>query len=141
MPEPLGYARGEALMTDSRPPRIPRVLFVEGDELVARAVARSLRKAAELAVAGGAAAARKALGERPFDVVISDLWLPDGDGLALLIEAARLCPGAKLVLYSGVGPTPGTELALCEGRISALLCKPEGLAGLFALVRGWVPAG
>lgn len=128
-------------MVDSRPAQAPRLLLIEDNDLVAQAVGRSLRKAADLTVAVDAGAARALLRERPFDLVVADLLLPDGDGLTLLDEASRLCPGAWLVLFSALGLTADAERALSEGRLSAVLGKPEGFSELIALVRRWAPAG
>jgi DNA-binding NtrC family response regulator len=139
MPVPAAYAGVEDRMVDSRPSYVPRVLFIEDNDLVVQVVGRSLRKVAELTVASDARAARAQLRERAFDLVVADLLLPDGDGLALLGEAASLCPGARLVLFSALGATPDAERALCEGRLSAVLGKPEGLGELVALVRRWAP--
>lgn len=128
-------------MSDPRPVALPRVLFIEDDDLVRRCVGRALRKSAEVIAVGGAEEARGLLRERPFDLVVSDLTLFDGDGLALLGEAARFLPSAALVLYSGHEPPPAARRALDEGLIAAFLRKPEGLAQLTALVGGWAPAG
>lgn len=115
----------------------PRVLLVEDDDLVQRCVTRFLRTSAELTVARNAKEARELVRGRPFDVIISDLSLPDGDGLGVLGEAASFVPSAKLVLYSGFDPPPAATAALRAGQLSAFLRKPEGFAELVALVRRW----
>ncbi|HEU4407772.1 MAG TPA: hypothetical protein VFS43_21080 [Polyangiaceae bacterium] len=123
------------------PPRLPRVLLVAGDDRVARSLGRALRASAELVMARDARSALGLLAGRRFEVVVAQLALPDGDGLAVLAEAERLCPGAGRALFAWAGPTPEAELALGEGRLAALLCRPEGLVELVALVRSQAPGG
>jgi DNA-binding NtrC family response regulator len=121
-------------MADSHPPLVPSLLLVAGSEPVARAAERALHKTAELMLARDGQAARRLLRAQIFDVIVSDLTLPDGEGLALLGDASRLCPGARLVLFSALGPTPEAERALSEGRLSAVLSQLEELV---ALMRHW----
>lgn len=124
-------------MSDPRPPRVPRLLLVEDDELVVRKVARSLRKAAEIEVAWDAGDARERLARRTFDIVAADLRLPDGDGASLLGEAQRLQPGAQFVLFSAIEPTPESLRTFGSGRLVSVLGEPEGLAEFVALVNRW----
>lgn len=64
-----------------------KILIVEDERKVGRFVERALTEQAyTIAVAGSCAAARDALADSPFDAVILDLGLPDGDGLELLRE-------------------------------------------------------
>ncbi|HEY1107020.1 MAG TPA: response regulator transcription factor [Opitutaceae bacterium] len=64
-----------------------KILIVEDERKVGRFIERALTEQAyTIAVAGSCAAARDALAESPFDAVILDLGLPDGDGLDLLRE-------------------------------------------------------
>lgn len=122
-------------------PRLPRVLFIDDDELVGRAVGRLLKGAADLVVVPDATRARALLAAGAFDVVVCDLALPDGNGVSLLEEAGRLCPDARRVLFSALEPPSVLRRALEEERVAAVLAKPEGLADLVALVRGWEPGG
>jgi len=62
-----------------------KILIVEDERKVAQFVERALAEQSYTpVVAGSCAAARDALAESPFDVVVLDLGLPDGDGLELL---------------------------------------------------------
>ena len=64
-----------------------RILIVEDDRKVGQFIERSL---SEVAYSGTlvrtCAAARDALAESPYDAIVLDLGLPDGDGLQLLRE-------------------------------------------------------
>src|SRR6266404_5267636 len=46
----------------------------------------------------GVAAAVKALADEAFDVIVTDLRMPDGDGLDVLRAARAHCPGADVIL-------------------------------------------
>lgn len=64
-----------------------KVLIVEDQQKVGNFVERALAEQNyTVRLAGTCAAARDALAESPYDVVILDLGLPDGDGLQLLRE-------------------------------------------------------
>jgi CheY-like chemotaxis protein len=128
-------------MSEPRPPRTPRVLIVEDDVFVQRVFVRHLRRRADLTIADGAVAARGLWREQRFDIVVCDMQLPDGDGLELLAEAARACPGARLVLCSGSAPAPVARCAPDGDRDVLFLHKPEGLDELVTLVDGWVEGG
>jgi DNA-binding response OmpR family regulator len=64
-----------------------KILIVEDQRKVGQFVEKALAEQNYVArLAGSCAAARNALAESPYDVVVLDLGLPDGDGLELLKE-------------------------------------------------------
>ncbi len=64
-----------------------KILIVEDERKVAQFVERALvEQNYTVGVAASCAAARDALAESPYDAVVLDLGLPDGDGLELLRE-------------------------------------------------------
>jgi DNA-binding response OmpR family regulator len=64
-----------------------KILIVEDQRRVGRFVEKALAEQNYVArLAGSCAAARDAIAESPYDVVVLDLGLPDGDGLELLRE-------------------------------------------------------
>jgi DNA-binding response OmpR family regulator len=64
-----------------------KILIVEDQRRVGRFVEKALAEQNYVAfLAGSCAAARDAVAETPYDVVVLDLGLPDGDGLELLRE-------------------------------------------------------
>jgi DNA-binding response OmpR family regulator len=64
-----------------------KILIVEDENKVSRFVERALvEQAYTVRVAASCAEARDALAESPYDAVVLDLGLPDGDGMELLRE-------------------------------------------------------
>src|SRR5262247_4746706 len=66
--------------------------------------------------ADGVLAATKALIGAPFDVVITDLWMPDGQGLEVLRAARARNPDANVILLTA---HPGWESAKEAMRLGA----------------------
>jgi two-component system copper resistance phosphate regulon response regulator CusR len=67
-----------------------KILIVENEQKVARFVAQALNEQSYTTfTAGSCRAARDALAESPYDAIVLDLGLDDGDGLDLLSEWRR----------------------------------------------------
>ena len=101
-----------------------RILLVEDHGDTALVMKRLLRTDGhEVTLAGDVAMALSALSARTFDVLISDLGLPDGSGLDLL-KAAR-CRGQLLpaIALSGFGQEQDLERSR-EAGFAAHLIKP-----------------
>ena len=87
---------GPVLFLESEPPSMKHIqlLFVEDHEDTARVLGRILRNAGfEVSHAGTVAEARTLAAGRRFDLVISDLGLPDGSGLELMQAACAIQQG------------------------------------------------
>jgi CheY-like chemotaxis protein len=80
-----------------------RILLVEDDPLVARAVRRTLSREHEVVFVEGGRAALQALAKEQFDLVMSDLMMPEMTGMDLHDELSRTHPqvAAKMVFLSG----------------------------------------
>ena len=99
-------------------PQSPRVLHVEDDHDLRLVVAEQGRELAEFIPADSLAEARRLLAEQPFDLVLLDLGLPDGNGLELLDELQNQRPGLPVAVLSA-SEMDGHELA----GVSAALAK------------------
>lgn len=99
-------------------PHSPRVLHVEDDHDLRLVVAEQGRELAEFVPADSLAEARRLLAEQPFDLVLLDLGLPDGNGLELVDELQRERPGLPVAVLSA-SELDGRELA----GVSAALAK------------------
>lgn len=82
-----------------------RVLIVEDDDLVRRTYRKVLERAGHEVIAAATVTAARALlrgsGERPFEVVLLDLCLPDGSGADLLPLVRSLHPPPAVAVVSG----------------------------------------
>jgi signal transduction histidine kinase len=117
-----------------------RLLLVEDDAATARVLARLLAlRGTEVSTAASLAAARAAAESACFDLVVSDLGLPDGNGLDLgRWLAARGGPPA--IALSGYG----AEADVLESRaagFAAHLTKPVTFATLESAILGLAAEG
>ena len=70
------------------------------------------------------------------DIVISDVIMPDLDGVQTAIRIQRSCPDARILLFSGQAATSDIlERARAEGHNFELLPKPIHPARLLAAIR------
>jgi CheY-like chemotaxis protein len=83
----------------------PRLLIVDDDELVLAALQSLFRfeSGYELELETKPAKAAQLLSSKRFDVVISDLLMPEMDGIQLLETAAKLQPEATRILLTAYG--------------------------------------
>ena len=81
------------------------ILIVEDDEIDALLLQEALKKAApgklELMVAGMVGEAIDLLGKHRFDVILSDLSLPDGKGLETFTRLHEHAPETPIILLTG----------------------------------------
>ncbi|MBM4372804.1 MAG: response regulator, partial [Deltaproteobacteria bacterium] len=119
-----------------------RILLVEDEEGV-RELAREVLFAAgyEVECAASLAEARAAVDAAPgFDLLFTDMALPDGDGLGLAIEIQAQEPRIRVLLTSGyVDHLHRWPLIREHGY--RLLRKPYPIAALQAAVREVLDAG
>jgi response regulator RpfG family c-di-GMP phosphodiesterase len=115
----------------------PRVLCVDDDSRTLAALGREMRRAGYHPLAAESVAAATAVlqdpGSRP-DVIIADLRLPDGDGIALLADAAREQPSSVRILLTGFADFEASLRAINQGHVFAFLEKPWQRQDLAATV-------
>ncbi len=81
---------------------MPRILVVEDQEPVRKLVSEHLRNAGhEVESVGAPEEALRLSKECPFDLVLSDVRMPEMDGHELARRMAALCPQTRVVLMSG----------------------------------------
>ena len=130
-------------MTPARPGAIvrKRVLVVDDEADFLATYERLLRRqgydviVATTRVAGIAAVAR----EHPH-LVISDLRLPDGDGLDVVRAARGAIDPPSVIVVTGY-PSDETRRAALAAGATAFLAKPFAAAGLLAAVGSSLAAG
>jgi two-component system response regulator PilR (NtrC family) len=112
-----------------------RALVVDDDRLVRMNTRLVLEREGWLVdEAGSVAEALLLLEAHGYEVVISDIMLPDGDGLDLLRHLRDACPDTAVVLMTGSSNGLSAEAAVNAGA-AALLEKPFPLGALMDEVR------
>jgi DNA-binding NtrC family response regulator len=69
-----------------------------------------------------------------FDAVVSDIFMPDGDGLQVVRELRAISPEIPIILITAQGSVELAVRAISEGA-SDFIAKPFEIAALTALVR------
>jgi DNA-binding NtrC family response regulator len=112
-----------------------KILIVD-DEAELRGVVKDLlgMEGYEMAEAADIASLRQRLEGAPADIVLLDLKLPDGDGLALLPEIKQKWPNSKVIILTGYGTVDVAEGAFKTDDQIFLQSKPFDAGILKALV-------
>ncbi len=114
-----------------------RVLVLDDEEEVRRVLVRALRSAGHQAIeAENGRDGLELVKSEPVDLVITDLVMPEVDGLEFIKDLARLRPGTKVIAISGGGIWDKQSLLTLAGMLGALrtLEKPFELKSFLALV-------
>jgi CheY-like chemotaxis protein len=122
-------------MSDTRVRR--RILFVDDDEQLLRAIGRVLRSDTArwdmtFVVGGEKALALLRQGER-FDVIVSDLDMPQVNGVDVFEAAERLSPNSRRILFTG------TELHGDTINAHAVISKLDPMATLRGVIELAMP--
>ncbi len=117
---------------------MPRVLVVDDDAQVRTMLQMTLEKAGyETEVAADGNAAIRLQRERPSDILITDIMMPDKDGLETIMAFRREFPNSGIIAISGGGcGAPGDLLpvAVHLGATRAFF-KPVGRHELLEAVQ------
>jgi two-component system response regulator HydG len=112
-----------------------RILIVDDDPYFLRVLSRILSgENFQVRTAEGALEASRILQEVSFDLVISDLRLPDGDGLSLLQEIRAAGSDVPVVILTAYGEVDSYLEAMNAGA-TEYLNKPVKSEELLAVVR------
>jgi signal transduction histidine kinase/CheY-like chemotaxis protein len=117
------------------PARAGRVLVVDDHPINRRALELLLEPAGlEVTAVESGAAALEALAAEPFDVVLSDLHMPEMDGLALARAVrAGAGPNAGVPIVAVTGADSAEERAACAAAgMTGYVAKPIAAAALYA---------
>ena len=115
----------------------PKVLVVDDERVIADTLAIILNKAGfdAAAVYTGTAAVERARTTRP-DLVISDVIMPDMNGIDAAINIRSFLPGCKILLFSGKAETADLlKDARERGHEFDILAKPVHPDDLLAKLR------
>ena len=91
----------------------------------------------EVTVASDGESGLAALERQPVDVVVTDLFMPDKDGIETIVELRKRHPAVKIVVMSGFTSVGGTDYLGVARELGAVtsLKKPFDPAELTRVVR------
>ncbi|HHO51727.1 MAG TPA: response regulator [Deltaproteobacteria bacterium] len=105
--------------------RRPRILCVDDEHNVLEGLVAFLRRRFRVLTASDGAAGLLLIAEKgPFEVVLSDMQMPDMDGATFLSEVRRSAPDTTRLLLTGHAAVPAAVKAVNEGGIFRFLTKP-----------------
>lgn len=123
---------------DGRSPQ-PTVLLVDDDDNFLDALRRQFReqrRSWRLLTAGDGAAALQLLRTESVDVLVTDILMPDLDGLGLIIQLRKLDADVRVIAMSGGGRHVGPEPLTYARSLGAdlVLPKPFDFASLLTAI-------
>ena len=114
---------------------VPKILVVDDERNVLITVQAILQhEGYDVDAVGDGASAVKAIHDRHYDLVLTDLKMPGLDGLAVLREVQQRSPDTVTVMMTGYGSVDTAVEAVQLGALEYLL-KPTEVADLKAAVR------
>jgi CheY-like chemotaxis protein len=117
---------------------MPRFLITD-DSLAIRTLLTEILEGSghEVETASNGIEAIKCLQDRTFDVLITDIFMPEKDGIELILEVRVLYPELRVIAISGGGPGVGMDLLKPAKRLGAtqILRKPVSRAELLQAVQ------
>jgi CheY-like chemotaxis protein len=97
-----------------------KLLLVEDDRLVRVALHTVLRHAGhDVAVAKHGREALEKMAEAAFDVVITDILMPEMDGIEKILALRQASPSVKIIAISGGGASGGVDFLEMSNRLGA----------------------
>lgn len=116
----------------------PSILVVD-DELLIRDLLYDFFSSQgwNISVAENGERAIEVLGNRSFDVVLSDIKMPDMDGLMLTAEVRKSYPRLPVVLMTGY-PSVDSAVAALRNRVFDYVIKPFNIHQLFKTIEAAV---
>lgn len=103
----------------------PRVLFIDDEQPVLDALSRMLRDKYDVDTAiGGRAGVEKLVNNGPYSVVVTDMRMPEVDGVAVLCAAREKAPAMSRILLTGYADMQSAVAAVNDGNVFRFLIKP-----------------
>lgn len=102
-----------------------KVLFVDDENNVLSALKRQFRKQYEVSTAlGGARGLQLLDSEGPFAVIVSDMQMPEMNGVEFLQKAGKIAPDSVRIMLTGNADQQTAMNAVNDGNIFSFLTKP-----------------
>jgi two-component system response regulator PilR (NtrC family) len=103
------------------------ILIVDDERSICELLEITFRKEGHrVEIANSGEAARRRLDSKIFDIIISDIRMPDGSGVELLTYAKEVSPSAVFIFITGV-PTIETAIAAVNGGADRYVIKDHEL--------------
>lgn len=115
-----------------------RILIIDDDEMIRELLRQILEKEGyEIIEASDGSKASLILSEKPTDLVITDIIMPDKEGIETIRELKKDYPNVKIIAMSGggrIGPIPYLKIAKSMGACKTFT-KPIHRLELIAAVK------
>lgn len=110
------------------------ILIVDDDQQVRELIRRALESAGHLCCeAADGAEALRTMQQLPFDLVITDIVMPEQDGFAMLLAVRKASPGTPVIAISGALDQPYLQDAKRLGA-AGVISKPFEMRELLTVV-------
>jgi PAS domain S-box-containing protein len=130
-----GQHQGDGLSVASHRPSSLRILVVEDEPATLRLMARLLRGLGHVVTtAGTIASGHEAFESGEFDLIVSDIGLPDGTGLELMRRVVALRGRVPAIALTGYGMEEDIQKSR-ESGFTAHMTKPIDFTKLEAMIR------
>ncbi len=125
-----------AVKDQKRSQHCAQILFVDDEPGMIELIRDSFEgeEGLQLHVASSAGEARNLIRDRKVDLLVTDLMLPDGNGMSLMRDLQRLQPQAGAMIVSGVNSADGAVTAFRGGAMD-YVAKPFTQVELVERVR------
>ena len=110
--------------------------MVDDDRAMASALSRALSLQFDISVAASGGEALELLQDRPCEVVITDLRMPERDGVELIQNARRIAPNAIFIMLTGTNDSGTQEYIASAGELFCTLYKPCTTADIRKAING-----
>ena len=112
------------------------VLVVDDEPSILAILVRQLSLEFDIETASSVQESQRILSSQSFDIVVTDLQLPDGTGIQLLDWAHRATPKTARVLLSGTARIEDAAEAVNCSQVHRLILKPWRAEDLLSALRG-----
>jgi len=114
---------------------IPRVLVAEDNPAVREFIVRSLASAGyQVTAVSDGQMALDILSKEKFNVLVTDIVMPNVDGIALALKAVRLFPDLRIIMISGYAQERMRAHNL-DALVHRIIAKPFSLEEICAAVK------
>jgi CheY-like chemotaxis protein len=121
---------------------VPRILIIDDEDQTRRMLHQVLQRAGyEVIEAGDGVEGIQRYREAPTDLIITDILMPEKEGLETIMDLKREFPHVKIIAMSGGGRTGNLNFLEVARRLGAqrTLEKPFGLQEILKAVQELLP--